>query len=510
MSEKIDHSIHKITIIDNRSIVRSCGQNLGYYLCKFISVLTILSLPFIFGFLYQDLYTKRTHFLGGTTDCSLSADYDKLYRYIYFIFAINILNEASSIYIGEKAFGVITLPSNIITLIINTFLLIAVRLYDLGTNANGSVNTSNISNDRRLCGLVEYISNPDNNCQKFNPSLLPLCEPFEKTVNAQFIWLNVLFGIFIIVNFIRIFASIQLKESTDYYRKLFSFVGTTFKNLEENKIPVIKQARNKIKKAEEKDLYSVIGFFEIYKTWQIILSVPIWFFHVLLGIGYFVWFGWFQQEADTVRYVFRPVGLCTVFDDVTYSNSTGWSFYFILSFVIVIWILNGTTQHFFENKIAIVSSFIGIIIHLILFIWMFVYGLSLNTNGSGYNVFNNKLFCGGFWDGGAIKDNIINKCSNSFTCPVSFDSTKLPADYTFYYVLIMLIYGFLYNIAVFIFSNTIEHYIKKYKNGSLNSDNVKSEDDRIYETLESHIVKNNDKSQNPDSALNSLKIKKLN
>jgi hypothetical protein len=464
---------HVIKIIDNRIRERTPWQNICYFTAHITNILQICIGVYIFGFLYQDVISERTYFRGGTTTCELYYDWNThAARWLYFLFAFNILDWRISMNIGEKFLGGITIFSNAIAVLLNAILIVVTMIaFYPSCNVDNYLDSGNICQDRRACGIQSYIANVANNCAAKNPTGLPIfptVAPSDLTADMTF---QLIFGFMItvfVLGLVKTIASISISETT----KILSSVYNYGKELSTGDFTSVKNIGNIFNKqppkpiVKEQNLYNNLDFFTIYKNYHVIFYVAIEWFDYMFGLAIIVWFGWFQQNTGTTQYNYTVdlahVGKSTF---TVKPNLSNYWFYGFLALIMFFWMFNSKLATFFSNWMTIVGSICGFFTTLILILWSFFnFTIFCNRDGWGSNICNHKkAFCGLYYT------NLANHCPNDFACPNPIEAGELTWDANYIILTIILCCALVFFLVTIIYSIVLQIQIQKYKVNPLES-----------------------------------------
>lgn len=468
----------KLYVVDDRTNTTDCG-NIFTYLVYTFTIIKFPILVYQLCFFYQTLMTIVSYFSNGTTDCRLT--YDLGFHVWLFAFSafFNIIDIIFSFQTGMKLWGYSVPIFNGISGVANVGVLIGLLIYTLECNMSGVNTFMNICTDFRSCGTTTFLVNATNNCQFYNPTLLPLYPPIT-TNDLTWDWVYIQFFtitiVYIILDAGKFTFNILIPKNLDVIKDSASKIIQLAKDLKEDGASSLVttlfetlKSQKKYVKEFEKDgklvitiYYTKSQFFDFFKLkHKIIYAIGVIGIYFVFYLPLYLWFQvWIMQHTRSSidTYILDPdhVDYSKIVSNINYEH---FMLYLFISLNIIPITFNLYIGNFFDNIISLISSGFGIIINVVVFMWLnFVYLIVYNKNGYPNNIATFKRY--------KCQDPITypnNGCTNTYSCPVlkPFPPGLSGIDFDFIIIYIFTFIALVYNIFIFIFGFVLRKKFNK-------------------------------------------------
>ena len=414
LNEKDDQ--HNVKILDHRYLTRTTIQKTANIFCVLFNAICVICYLIIVIYYYQTSPLEYTYFRGGTTNCDLYYSFG-MARFLFFFVGLYLWDLRVSVGIGTPFLKVPTLVVNGIYCILLIVTSIETLTYLKGCGVNGYGDASNICQGIYFCGIANNTINTDNNCQIFNPYLLPTCtlSNLNNVTNPNFFLFLVALGTLTISHIFKTIASLFLKETIQPFVTLFKTSKNFEKSIKNQSLPDIYKSKSEYVLGDDDE----IGYLDLDKSECAILYINVEIFDAVYGIFFAVYLGWFQPNVQSLKsvYTLDPSGTCT--NVINNQYIFNFILYLLIGLLVIPWVYNAYLADLSWNYIVKYFSIFGLLLNILLFIFFLVAIIGCNGEGNGTNPCTSKLFCAVKYLVSYAFEDPRNNCTNNYACPFS-------------------------------------------------------------------------------------------
>lgn len=484
----------KITFEDDRLDKRTAFQNMAYFMALIFNFFQLLFVAYVVCFIVQRVATGFTYFRPGGVPCEPYYNLT-LPRFLFLTWVVvNVVCVKMGFGVGHKIWRRLSIIFSGAGAFFNViFLAIFVFFFITTCNTQGSGALGNICNSRRFCGEPSAIADTTNQCQYVNPTLKPLqglTSLTQLSWDNDFIFLflfQCIYTGFALGQFVsgailsgaveaiyggimgkisdakKVFNSTnnvdekdmeKLAETQDELQQVEEKLATAKKGsqiykilkLEKKNLTKAKNAIYSSAKKIMKNIASDLRFFDMFSTSLAFLYVLSVFLDILVTLGFIAWGGWFQQNVDSYREIWRETTPISAFSEYEFQPNT-YNIIFYALFGLNTFTISGMIWlgDVYSNSGAIVSSAVGFVGNLALMLYSVVFHIrTCNANGVPYNPCTNLR--GTYM---AFATNPANDVAYADTCAAPFAPIPQPypwdPSYVYFFILLstlIVYYGF--------------------------------------------------------------------
>jgi hypothetical protein len=490
------------TVEDDRLDKRSAFQNISYFMALILNFFQMIFVTFFVAYIINRTTVGFTYFRPSGNPCE--PYYNLTFpRWFYLIWVtVSIVDVKMGYGVGHKIWKRIAIVfsgaaafAHIVVFAICIFFFITT------CNAPGSGAFGNICNSREFCGVASAIADPANQCQYINPTGKPLAGTLgldELTWDTDFVLFFIFQGLYTAFAIMKFVAGALLSGAAEALyggisgavsgaKRVFNTLDNARTQANEAKIQELKQEEsdvmNEISKSKKKNpglmalksqlakqvraltsssitivknLASEMKFFDVFTPITAFLYVVAIFMEIFITLGLIAWFGWFQQNVDSVREIWRETSPISGFSEYfPQQNSANLIFYIILGFNIIPISFMTFLGDIYSNIGSILASTFGFILNIGLLGYTVVFHMrQCNTNGVAHNPCTNLR---GVYM--AFATNPANDVAYGATCVAPFaplPGPNYPWDPSYIYFFVMILCLVIYYAYAFVLSIALE------------------------------------------------------
>ena len=450
----------------------------------------MLIVTFVASYVVQRTTVGFTYFRPSGTPCE--PYYDLTFpRWFYLIWiTVSFIDVKMGYGVGHKIWKRIALVFSGAAAFAHIVVFAVCIFFFITTcNAPGSGVIGNICNSRRFCGVPPAIADANNQCQYVNPTGKPL---MGYTTLDDLTWDNdfvmffifqAIYTFFAIVKFVagallsgavealyggitgavssakRVFNALDDAKSQDNNDKIEELEQEEAEvdnamNRSKKKNPALVALRSQLEREIStltassativRNLASEMKFFDVFTPLSAFLYVFAIFMETLVTLGLIAWFGWFQQNVDSFREIWRETTPISGFSEyVLQENTANFIFYGLLTFNIITISFMTFLGDIYTNIGSILAAGLGFLVNLGLLGYTVVFHMrQCNVNGVPYNPCTNLR---GTYMAFAL--NPANDVAYAATCVAPFAPLPGPnypwdPSYVYFVVMMLVVVGY--------------------------------------------------------------------